>query len=365
VESTDCLAVVVIAGFAVIGVSTGGYSFSEKRVNAAKKGVVMLAYIIRRILYAIPVLLGVNIITFALFFMVNTPDDMARMQLGQKHVTQSSIDRWKQAHGYDKPLFYNSQDAGISKITDTLFFKKSIGLLIFDFGSSDSGRDINADIKQRMWPSLAIAVPTLLLGLLINITFAMLMVFFRGTYLDFWGVIFCVTLMSVSVLFYIVGGQFFFGKLLHLVPISGYHGGVEAFKFVILPVVVGVFAGIGAGSRWYRTIYLEEINKDYVRTGRAKGLSELRVLFKHVLKNAMIPILTGIVVIIPSLFLGSLLMESFFGIPGLGSYTIDAIQQQDFAIVRAMVFLGSILYIIGLVLTDISYTVVDPRIRLE
>jgi len=130
-------------------------------------------------------------------------------------------------------------------------------------------------------------------------------------------------------------------------------------------VVVAVIGGIGAGSRWYRTLFLEEIHKDYVRTGRAKGLSELRVLFKHVLKNAMIPILTGIVVIIPTLFMGSLILESFFGIPGLGSYTIDAIQQQDFAIVRSMVFLGSVLYIIGLVLTDVAYTWVDPRVRLS
>jgi len=134
---------------------------------------------------------------------------------------------------------------------------------------------------------------------------------------------------------------------------------------VILPVIIGVIAGIGTGTRWYRTIFLEEINKDYVRTARAKGLSEIRVLFKHVLKNAMIPILTGVVVVIPLLFLGSLITESFFGIPGLGSYTIDAISSQDFAVVRAMVFIGSVFYIIGLILTDISYTVVDPRVRLE
>jgi peptide/nickel transport system permease protein len=134
---------------------------------------------------------------------------------------------------------------------------------------------------------------------------------------------------------------------------------------VILPVIVGVIGGIGSGTRWYRTIFLEEINRDYVRTARAKGLSELRVLFKHVLKNAMIPILTGIVVVVPLLFLGSLIVESFFGIPGLGSYTIDAINSQDFAVVRAMVFIGSVLYIVGLILTDISYTVVDPRVRLE
>jgi peptide/nickel transport system permease protein len=116
--------------------------------------------------------------------------------------------------------------------------------------------------------------------------------------------------------------------------------------------------------RWYRSIFLEQINQDYVRTARAKGLSELRVLFGHVLKNGMLPILTGVVVVIPQLFMGSLIMESFFGIPGLGSYTIDAINAQDFAIVKAMVFLGSVLYIIGLILTDISYTLFDPRVKL-
>lgn len=325
----------------------------------------MFAYILRRVFYALPVLLGVNIITFALFFIVNSPDDMARMHLGEKHVKQAAIDHWKKNHGYDKPLFYNAEASGTKKITDTLLVSKSIRLFLFDFGVADSGRDISYDITQRMWPSLAIAVPMLIVGLLVNITFAMIMAFFRSTYVDIWGVVLCIILMSISGLFYIIGGQYLIGKVLRLVPISGYDNGFDAIKFIILPVIVGVIGGIGAGSRWYRTIFLEEMNKDYVRTGRAKGLSESRVLYKHVLKNAMIPILTGIVVIIPSLFMGSLILESFFGIPGLGSYTIDAIQQQDFAIVRAMVFLGSVLYIIGLVLTDISYTLVDPRIRLE
>lgn len=216
-----------------------------------------------------------------------------------------------------------------------------------------------------MWPSLAIAIPVLIVGLLINITFAMLMVFFRATYIDLSGVVICIIMMSISGLFYIIGGQYLIGKTLHLIPISGYDTGFNAFKFIILPVIVGVIGGIGAGSRWYRTIFLEESGKDYVRTGRAKGLSESRVLSRHILKNAMIPILTGVVVIIPTLFMGSLILESFFGVPGLGSYTIDAIQQQDFSIVRAMVFLGAVLYIVGLILTDISYTLVDPRIRLQ
>jgi peptide/nickel transport system permease protein len=325
----------------------------------------MFAYITRRVLYAIPILIGVNLLTFTLFFVVNSPDDMARMNLGVKRVTPEAIVKWKQDRGYDKPLLYNTQASGVDKFLDTILFTKSVSLFAFQFGSADDGRDIGYDIRQRMWPSLAIAIPVFIVGLLVNITFAMLLAFFRATYIDIWGVIVCVILMSISTLFYIIGGQYLIGKLLHLVPISGYDTGMNSLKFLFLPVVISVIGGIGSGSRWYRTIFLEEINKDYVRTARAKGLSELRVLFKHVLKNAMIPILTGAVVVIPLLFMGSLLTESFFGIPGLGSYTIDAIQSQDFAIVRAMVFLGSVLYIVGLILTDISYTLVDPRIRLD
>ncbi len=325
----------------------------------------MMAYIIRRILYAIPILIGVNIITFVLFFVVNTPDDMARMHLGVKRVTPQAIADWKEEMGYNRPLLYNSGAEGTDKISDTIFFQKSVKLFQFDFGSSDSGRDIGYDISQRMWPSLAIAIPVLLVGLLVNISYALLIAFFRATYIDFWSVVLCVILMSISGLFYIIGGQYLVSKLLHLVPISGYATGLEAVKFLILPVIIGVVGGIGSGTRWYRTLFLEEIGKDYVRTARAKGLSERIVLFRHVLKNAMIPILTGVVVVLPLLFMGSLITESFFGIPGLGSYTIDAINSQDFAIVRSMVFLGSVLYIIGLLLTDISYTLVDPRVRLS
>ena len=325
----------------------------------------MIGYIIRRILYAIPILIGVNILTFMLFFVINSPDDMARMNLGMKRVTPEAVESWKRERGYDRPLLYNSSAEGMEALTETIFFQKSVKLFQFDFGSSDSGRDIGYDISQRMWPSLAIAIPVLIVGLLVNITYALLIAFFRATYIDFWSVVLCVVLMSISGLFYIIGGQFLVSKLLHLVPISGYDTGLHAVKFLILPALIGVIGGIGAGTRWYRTLFLEEINKDYVRTARAKGLSETRVLFRHVLKNAMIPILTGVVVVLPLLFMGSLITESFFGIPGLGSYTIDAINSQDFAIVRAMVFLGSVLYILGLLLTDISYTLVDPRVRLS
>jgi peptide/nickel transport system permease protein len=325
----------------------------------------MTAYVIRRLLYAIPILIGVNLLTFFLFFVVNSPDDMARLHLGVKRVTPEAIENWKAERGYDRPLMFNVEAGGSARFTDTIFFDKSVRLFRFDFGSSDSGRDIGYDISQRMWPSLAIAIPVLLVGLLTNITFALLIVFFRGTYIDFWGVVLCVVMMSISALFYIIGGQYLAGKLLNLVPISGYDTGLAAVKFLVLPVLIGVVGGIGSGTRWYRTLFLEEVNKDYVRSARAKGLSEPRVLFGHVFRNALIPILTGVVVVLPLLFLGSLITESFFGIPGLGSYTIDAINNQDFAIVRAMVFLGSVLYIIGLILTDISYTLVDPRVRLQ
>ncbi len=324
----------------------------------------MLVYLIRRILYAIPILIGVNLITFLLFFTVNTPDDMARVNLGQKYLSAESIEAWKKKYGYDKPFFFNSTAPGIEKITQTLYFTKSLQLFIFRFGSSNQGRDIAYDVRQRMWPSLAIAIPTLIIGLWVNISFALLIALFRGSFFDRFAVFLCVVLMSISSMFYIIGGQYFFGKVLRLAPISGYQPGWSAVKFVILPIIIGIVSAIGAETRWYRTIFLEEIHKQYVRTARAKGCSEMTVLFKHVLKNAMIPILTGIVVIIPTLFLGSLILESFFGIPGLGSYTIDAIAQQDFNIVRAMVFLGTVFYVVGLILTDFSYLLVDPRVKL-
>lgn len=325
----------------------------------------MLNYIIRRIFYALPILIGVNLLTFALFFIVNTPDDMARMQLGIKYVTPEAIEKWKAERGYDKPLLFNAEAENLEKLTSTIFFEKSVAMFVFDFGRADDGRDIAHEIKSRMMPSLAIALPVFVLGLMVYITLALLMVFFRATYIDFWGVVICVALMSVSTLFYIIVGQFLVSKMWHWVPISGYSTGADVAKFLLLPVIIGVIGNIGSNTRWYRTIFLEEMNKEYVRTARAKGLPERLVLFRHVLRNAMIPILTGAVVVVPLLFLGSLLIESFFGIPGLGSYTIDAINSQDFAVVRAMVFLGSMLYIVGLILTDISYTLVDPRVRLN
>jgi peptide/nickel transport system permease protein len=325
----------------------------------------MMNYIVRRLLYGVLVLIGVNLLTFALFFAVNTPDDMARLAIGGQRVSQTSIDKWKVERGYDKPLFFNSQESGAAQWTDTIFYARSVPLLRFDFGFSDEGRDIGHQIVERMGPSLALALPTFVLGLFVCIVFALLLVFFKGTPLDFSGVVVCVLLLSISGLFYIIAGQWLFAKILRWVPYSGFAGGWDSARFLVLPVLVGILSRMGGEARFYRTLFLEEMSKDYVRTARAKGLSEHIVLFRHVLRNGMLPILTGTVSAIPLLFMGSLISESFFGIPGLGSYTIDAINAQDFSIVRAMVFLGSALYIVGLILADVSYTLADPRIRFE
>jgi peptide/nickel transport system permease protein len=286
------------------------------------------------------------------------------MQLGAKYENPAMVESWIASKGYDKPLFFNSEQSGLSALTETVFYEKSLTLLAFEFGVSDEGRSIGADLYERMWPSLAIALPSFIVGLLVNISVALMVLLFRATRLETGMMVAAVTLMSISGLFYIIMGQYLMSKLWHWFPISGYHDGLEMWKFLVLPVVIGVISGIGGGVRWYRTLFLEELGQDYVRTAYAKGLSETRVLFGHILRNALIPILTGVVVVIPALFMGSLIMESFFAIPGLGSYTLDAIQSQDFAIVRVMVFVGTLLYIAGLILTDIAYALVDPRVRL-
>jgi peptide/nickel transport system permease protein len=326
----------------------------------------MLTYILRRILYALPILIGVNLITFALFFFVYSPNDMARSILGDKRVAPAMIEQWKLEHGYNLPRIINRAEHGARKLTQTIFWQKSMPLFLLRFGRSDmDGTIISTEIQRRIWPSLHITLPMFLLSLSVAVVVAMLVAFYRGTYLDAAALMVCVLLMSISLLFYIIGGQFLLAKYLRLFPISGYDTGAQGVRFVLLPIVIGFLGGLGGGVRYNRTVFLEEINKDYIRTARAKGLGEGAVLFRHALKNAMIPILTSVIVTIPFLITGNLLLENFFGIPGMGSYVIDAIQKQDFAVVRSMVYLGSLLYVTSLVLVDISYTLVDPRIRLK
>jgi len=326
----------------------------------------MISYILRRVGYGVLILLGVNLATFFLFFTVNTPDDMARLNIGGKRVTQAQIEKWKTERGYDKPLYVNEQQHGTKKITDTIFWERSVSLFTLNFGRGDaeSAGDIGHEVSTRMLASLQLALPLFILQVIFSTVFALMLVMFRHTRLDFWGVVLCVLMLSISSLFYIIVGQFLFSKVFRLAPISGFASGLDAAKFLVLPIALSLLSRLGGEARLYRAMFLEEIGKDYVRTARAKGLSEMAVLFRHVLRNAAIPIITSAGAYLPYVFLGSLVFESFFGIPGLGAYVIDAIAGQDFAIVRTMVFLGSLLYIATYVLIDIAYTWADPRVRL-
>ena len=326
----------------------------------------MLNFILRRIGYGVLILIGVNLFTFILFFAVNTPDDMARLNLGGKRVTQEAIQKWKAERGYDKPLYFNPQKLGSEAVTDTIFWDRSVSLFALQFGRADSesAGDIGHEVGERMWVSLQMALPLFVLQVIASTAFALLLVMFRNSRLDFWGVVSCVLMLSSSSLFYIIVGQYLFSRVLKLEPISGYAPGLDALKFLLLPVGLSLIARLGGEARLYRAMFLEEISKDYVRTARAKGLSEAVVMFRHVLRNALIPIVTSAGAYLPYVFLGSLVFESFFGLPGLGAYVIEAIGKQDFAIVRTMVFVGSLLYIATYALIDIAYTWVDPRVRL-
>ncbi|MDN3922063.1 ABC transporter permease [Roseateles violae] len=326
----------------------------------------MLNYMLRRLGYGLLILVGVNLLTFVLFFSVNTPDDMARLNIGGKRVTQEQIEQWKAERGYDKPVYWDDRQQRAAKLTHTVLWERSVSLMLLDFGRSDARQAINIghEVKTRMGVSLQLALPLFVLQVIVSVAFSLLLVFFRNTRIDFWGVVLCVLMLSISSLFYIIVGQYFFSRLLRLVPINGYAPGLDAIKFLVLPILLSLLSRLGGEARLYRAMFLEEIGKDYVRTARAKGLSEQIVLFRHVLRNALIPIITSAGSYLPYVFLGSLVFESFFGIPGLGAFVIEAISGQDFAIVRTMVFLGAALYIASNVLIDIAYSWVDPRVRL-
>ena len=323
----------------------------------------MIGYLLRRLLYAIPILVGVNLLTFALFFMVNTPDDMARMQLGVKRVTPEAIEDWKRERGYDRPLFVNASAEGTARFTDTIFFDKSVRLFVFDFGFSDDGRDIGREIRERMGPSLAIALPVFVLGLFAYLCAALLLVFFRQTVLDLAGVVACVVLMSVSAMFYIIGGQYLVSKAWRLAPISGFADGAAMVPFLLLPVVIGVVAGLGSSTRWYRTIFLDEMAREYVRTARAKGLSERVVVWKHALRNALMPVVTIAGLQFGNLVSGAVLVETVFSWPGLGTLAFDSILGRDYPTLLGVLFFSSVLVIVANQLTDLAYRWIDPRLR--
>jgi len=319
------------------------------------------AYLLRRLGWGIATVLGVLLFLFLLFFVYARPADVARRALGEK-ASPEVIAQWLANHGYDKPAVWNP-----ARPLDTMLADHYRRMLAFDFGTSDADDvPIAKRLRQGVGPSLSLTLPLFALGLPLALASALLVAFFRETYIDRLGVVACVVAMSVSMLIYIISGQYLLGKLLRWFPISGFDPSPALVaRFVALPLLVGLLAGLGADVRFYRTVFVEEMGRDYVRTARAKGAGDGRVMLRHVLPNAAIPILTNVVVEIPFLLTGSILLESFFGIPGLGSITVDAVNANDFATLRVMVFLGALLFVAGQILTDVSYALADPRVRLE
>jgi peptide/nickel transport system permease protein len=328
----------------------------------------MFNYIIRRLAYGVLTVLGVLGLLFILFFTLTKPDDIARQALGEKS-SQELRDAWKSSHGYDQPLFLNREHAASSsrRYTQTLLVNHYKRMLTFDFGNRDADdTPIMAVIKKGAGPSLCLTVPLFIQGLIIGIIVSLFVAMFRETYIDRLVLVICVVTMSIPGILSIIAGQFVIGRVLRWFPVSGFEPDPWLmWRFLAIPIIMGLVGSMGGNVRFYRTVFIEEANRDYVRTARAKGCGEGRVMLHHVLRNAMIPILTNVVMAIPFLFTGSLLMESFFGIPGIGAITVEAIAANDFNTLRCMVYISALIFVVAHILTDISYTIADPRIRLE
>lgn len=311
----------------------------------------LYAYIIRRLLYVIPVLLGVCLIIFIIFNVV--APDPAFTLLG-KHATQEQIAQLHHELGMDRPFWEQYLTIVRSAFT-------------FDFGYSwSSKQQISEMLKAGAGPSLSLTVPLFIIVNIFSISLALLVSFYRGKFIDKFILLLSIAMMSISSLAYILFGQWFFAYTLGWFEISGYEAGFPNFiPYVLLPLILYIAISWGPDTRFYRSIILDEIYQDYVRTARAKGVSEIKIMFKHVLKNAMVPILTYIIIQIPFLILGLLLAESFFSIPGLGGIIIKAINTSDFPVIKAMTIISAIGFILFNVITDVLYTVVDPRMKLK
>lgn len=322
----------------------------------------MLAYIIRRTLYVIPVVIGVALITFILFNVVGW--DAATQMLG-RHASKEEIQALRQQLGLTGPKFFNFEAARQGpwwRAFDSQWFRYMKQLATLDFGRSfASNQKISTLMLNGMGPSLVLAVPIFVIELLVSITIAMLAAYYRNTWIDRSIVVLSVVGLSVSYLVYIMVAQQVLAYQWGWFPIWGF----ESARYLLLPVGVGVVSGLGSEVRFFRTVMLDEMYQDYVRTAFAKGCAQKSVLFKHVLKNAMIPVLTSVVLTIPFLYTGNLLLETFFGVPGLGYLNVEAINSTDYPVIKATVFVGSALYVFASLLTDICYAMVDPRIKLR
>jgi peptide/nickel transport system permease protein len=308
-------------------------------------------YVIRRLLYTIPILLGVCLLIFLIFNVV--AGDPTVILLG-KHATAKQMAELRHELGLDKSWLLQYGD--IVKSSFTLNFGRSWF----------TKQHILPMVKTGTWVSLTLVIPSFIITSLLAISTALVAAFFRGRALDRILVVLTVIMMSISGLAYILLGQWFFAYKLGWFEIAGYEYGFPDFiPYIILPSIILILLNIGSDVRFYRTALLDEMYQDYVRTARAKGLPESAVLFKHVLKNALVPIVTNLVIQLPTWLLGTLLVESFFGIPGLGGIILNAINNSDFPVIKAITILSALSYIVFNVLTDIVYTLVDPRIKLS
>lgn len=310
----------------------------------------MISYILRRLLYLIPLVAGVSVIVF-LIFDSGILGDRASAQLG-RHASAESLAQLRSDLGLDRPLHVR-------------FWHYVKDLATLDLGRSTSTKiPITEIVSRSLWPSISLTLPAFGLSTLIAVSLSVLCAAFRGGMLDRVLLIGAVALMSVSSLVYILFAQYGLAYKTGLFPVAGYTRGPGVIHYLALPILIFVFLNIGPDLRFYRTAMLEEVRQDYARTARSKGLAEGRVLFVHVLRNGMIPVVTQVVVSLPFLFLGSLLLERFFGIPGLGGVVIQAVEKSDFAVIRAMTLVFAVLIVVANLVTDIAYTVIDPRVRL-
>jgi len=313
----------------------------------------MTAYIIRRLLYTIPVVFGVLLTTFLLFNIVG--GDVTDRIAGRAASAETRAEI-RAEYGWDKPLFFS---------WDSQFIRHMTNAATFRFGRSWIDREPIIDkIRRGAGPSLMLTVPMFVGTLAISVSLALAVAFLRGTWFDKIAVVVCVAGMSLPFLSFILFGQYFLAYKWGLFPVY-FWPDLSPPQYLALPVLIGIAAGLGSNVRFYRTVMLDEMDADYVRTAFAKGLGPAGVLFKHVLKNGMIPILTRVVLAVPFLFLGALLLERFFGIPGLGYLMIEAIGARDFQVINAMTYIGAVLFVGFNLLTDICYCLVDPRVSLE
>ena len=316
----------------------------------------MLRYVVRRLLELIPTTIGILLLTFVLFNVVG--GSSAQVVLG-KNATKASIEAFNKRYGYDKPLILNTREG--ESLFDSQFVHFVTNVAKGEFGTSTEHREPVIDVLKRgVGPSLSLTVPMLVCGTLVGLALALGCAALRGSAFDKGVLVMSTVLMSVNYVVWVLAGQFFLAYKWRLFPIWGYEG---AF-YLALPVLIGVLSSLGVDIRFFRTAVLDEIYKPYVRTARAKGLSGPAILVKHVLRNSLIPIVTYISLSIPYLFTGSLLLETFFGIPGLGSVSLNAINSADLAVVRAVVLLGALLYQVVNLVTDLAYAALDPRVRL-